>query len=229
MHDHAWIKALFIALLHVLAPALRPWLVQRERAFNAFGGGMAISYVFIHLMPEISDGRAELGVFTFIFVLMGYVLFYLMHLLGKGSGDSPKEKRREYRVGMIGLYLYCIALVLGLPAHMYVEPIHMLLMAVAMGIHIMHEDFEIGSEHPGPFDRYGRYILASSLFVGLVIRWFLMPESELLAHAITSVLAGAIIYSVARKEVPDPRPSSLAYFAFGIVSYSALLILIDKV
>jgi hypothetical protein len=227
--DSIWIKVLFIAALHVLAPYMRPWLKSRERAFNAFGGGMAISYVFIHLLPEVSEGREELGVFTFIFVLVGYVLFYLMHLLGQGSENAPEEQNREYSVGIASLWLYCVAMVLGLPEDLAVMPVHMLLMAVAMGIHIMHEDFEIGSEYPERFDRRGRFILASSLFVGVAARWFLMPESEILAHAITSVLAGAIIYSVARKEAPDPSRRSLAYFTFGIVSYSAILILINRV
>ena len=189
MLDHAWVKALFIVVLHLVAPYMRPWLLSRERAFNAFGGGMAISYVFIHLLPEVSEGREELGGFTFIFVLVGYVFFYLMHLLGRGRDESPKAKRWTYQVGIVGLYLYCMAMVLGLPAGLVVLPIHMALMAVAMGIHIMHEDFEIGSENPVPFDRRGRYVLASSLAVGLVVRWYLLPESGLISHAITSLLA----------------------------------------
>ena len=86
--DHVWIKALVLVAIHLAAPLMRPWLKNKERVINAFGGGLAISYVFLHLLPEVAEGKEHLGMYSFFIVLCGFVFFYLANVLAKRSNKN---------------------------------------------------------------------------------------------------------------------------------------------
>lgn len=225
--DFVWIKAAILISIHLLAPAMRKWLVNKEQFINAFGGGMALSYVFVHLMPEISEGKEHMGIFTFLIVLVGYVGFYLLNLMARKKANVQVEKNQQYSVNLTGFWLYSFILIVGLPKDFSESHLHVLLMTFAAMLHVIHSDYEIGAEHHRLFDKKGHYILATAPLIGLMVRWFLLPESDILIHAITSILAGILIYSVARKEIQDAKRTTIFYFVLGIITYTGLLMVIE--
>lgn len=222
--DNVWVKVSYLSLVHLLATVLRPHLARKERLINAFGAGMALSYVFIHLLSEISKGGHYLGVFTFIIVLVGYVVFYYVkvHIEYAKKGDGT----RAFTSQISSAWLYSFILVLGVP-RMELSTIHIALMAAAIGMHLIHQDYLIGMEHPHKFDKYGKYLLASAPFLGLLVRLYVLPESEIVFHAVTSFLAGAIIFSAVKEELPHPSSKSLKWFLLGIFLYSGMMILLE--
>lgn len=226
MFDQVWIKALFIALIHLTATKYKAWLANRERLINAFGGGMALSYVFLHLMPEIAEGQKHLVQFTFFVVLLGYLIYYLINLNKRRNPNRAEVQ--EYRINLAGVWLYSFIFIIGLPDDYENSTIHVMLMTLAVGMHLMDEDFELASAHETFFAKRGRYLLALAPVLGVVTRWFFIPESDIFGHVITSVLAGSIIYSVARKEIPSPSKNTLLWFLGGIITYSGLLVLIEE-
>ena len=225
MFDQVWIKALFILLIHLSATKAKHWLAPRERLINAFGGGMALSYVFLHLMPEIAEGKEHLGQYTFFVVLLGYLIYYLINLNKRRNPNRAEVQ--EYRANLAGVWLYSFIFIVGLPDDYQQKPIHIFLMTIAIGMHLVHEDFELASKHENFFTNRGRYLLALAPILGLAARWFFLPDSDLFGHIVTSILAGSIIYSVARKEIPNPSRTSLLWFLAGIITYAGLLVLIE--
>jgi hypothetical protein len=53
--------AVVLAGLHLAAPRIRKLPLVPERATGSFAGGLAVAYVFLHLLPEIAEGNASIG------------------------------------------------------------------------------------------------------------------------------------------------------------------------
>lgn len=51
------VAALALAALHLAAPRIRRLPLVPERATGSFAGGLAVAYVFLHLLPEIAEGN----------------------------------------------------------------------------------------------------------------------------------------------------------------------------
>ncbi len=100
----ALVLALCLATVHALAPRIRklPWVP--ERATGSFAGGLAVSYVFLHLLPELAEGNqaiAEvlhdvveptplLDLAIFLVAVAGFTAFYGLERLAETHADSPE-------------------------------------------------------------------------------------------------------------------------------------------
>src|SRR3954454_18879380 len=55
------VVAVVLAALHLAAPRIRRLPLVPERATGSFAGGLAVAYVFLHLLPEIAAGNVAIG------------------------------------------------------------------------------------------------------------------------------------------------------------------------
>jgi len=229
--DRTWIKAAAIGVLHLLATQIRPLLSGRAPMVNSFAGGMSASYVFLHLLPELDEGHEVVGELIFLFVLVGFVVYYgLERHISKSqptAGDGARHS--SFRLSLGGYWLYNWLIVFGLPDGPSVSAIHVSLMTVAIGLHLLHSDYAIGSEYPEMFNRWGRFVVACAPLVGLLCRFSFRPDGELVKDILTAVLAGSVIYSVFKKELPNPERSSFQWFFVGIGVYTLLLVMVKQV
>lgn len=85
----ALISALVLAALHLLAPRIRKLPSVPEHATASFAGGLAASYVFLHLLPELAHGNTE-----------------LRELFGEGSDVSPLTELAIFAVALVGFCLF---------------------------------------------------------------------------------------------------------------------------
>jgi zinc transporter ZupT len=104
----AFVSTLALAALHLLAPHIRKLTLVPESVTVSFGAGAAISYVFLHLLPELARGNTvlrevfgedsapppltELGIF--IVALLGFCLFYGLERLAEKSAGGRYEADR---------------------------------------------------------------------------------------------------------------------------------------
>ncbi len=98
--------AALLAALHAAAPRIRKLPFVSETATGSFAGGLAVAYVFLHLLPEIAEGNeaigealsdvlrptplVELGIF--LVALVDFTAFYGLERLAKRQG-SPRPRR----------------------------------------------------------------------------------------------------------------------------------------
>src|SRR3954471_7049641 len=89
------VVAVVLAGLHLAAPRIRKLPFVPERATGSFAAGLAVAYVFLHLLPEIAAGNeaigealsdvidptplVELGIF--LVALTGFTVFYALERL----------------------------------------------------------------------------------------------------------------------------------------------------
>src|SRR3954447_10606895 len=55
------VVAVVLAALHLAAPRIRGLPFIPEAATGSFAGGLAVAYVFLHLLPEIAEGNEAIG------------------------------------------------------------------------------------------------------------------------------------------------------------------------
>ncbi len=57
----ALVVSLLLAALHLAAPRIRRLPFVPEDVTGSFAGGLAVAYVFLHLLPELAEGNEAIG------------------------------------------------------------------------------------------------------------------------------------------------------------------------
>lgn len=99
----------------------------------------------------------------------------------------------------------------------------LLFFAVAMALHFLVTDYGLNEDHKKPYRRFGRWVLAASVLLGLGIG-YATEVSEAAIAVLTAFLAGGVILNVLKEEMPSERQSRFWAFAAGMAGYAALLL-----
>ncbi|SDO20187.1 hypothetical protein [Geodermatophilus sp. DSM 45219] len=101
----ALVAAVLLAALHLAAPHVRRLPFVPERATASFAGGLAVAYVFLHLLPEIAEGNEAVGevlaeqleptpltdLGIFLVALAGFAAFYGLQRLADRRAPAPSR------------------------------------------------------------------------------------------------------------------------------------------
>ncbi|MGR3756209.1 MAG: hypothetical protein ACU0AT_03130 [Tranquillimonas sp.] len=210
-------------------------------AWLSAAGGVAVAYVFLHVLPELaahratfadelraSESMAEALVYTVSFA--GLVIFYGLERAVKtarrsGAADAGHGAGRGAGVFWIHIASFAVYnLIIGyLLLHREETGLTPLLIyGVAMAVHFVTSDFGLREDHQARYDRVGRWIIAGGVIGG----WLLglaVALPDLWIGALFAFLAGGVILNVLKEELPEERESNFGAFLAGAVSYAALL------
>ncbi len=242
------LAALHLAALHLAAPHVRRLPLVPERATASFAGGLAVAYVFLHLLPEIADGNQEIGealddvvdptplvdLGIFLVALAGFAAFYGLQRLAdvRAPAASRAEDGRPDRVdqpaGVYWLHLgsfmvYNALITYTMALRLRTGVAFAVLFTVAMGLHFVLSDRSLEEHYPHRFARSGRLLLAGSLLAGWLLDALLAPTSTLLVALLTAGLGGSILLNVFKEELPATGRFSYRWFLAGLVLYAGLL------
>ncbi|MFC4371958.1 hypothetical protein [Citricoccus nitrophenolicus] len=244
MTQSVWIAAgltAVLAALHLVAPRLRKLPGVPERFTGSFAGGLAVAYVFLHLLPEIAAGNEavgealqdvvdptplmELGIF--FVALAGFTVFYGLERRATATG----ARERPGTGGAAGVYwvhlgsflVYNALITYTMALRVRTGLGFALLFTVAMGLHFVLTDRGLQEHYPHRFRTTGRTLLAAALVVGWLAGTLAAPTSTVLVALLTAFLGGSILLNVFKEEVPANRNSSFGWFTTGLVFYAILL------
>lgn len=230
---------LVLAALHVATPHIRRLPVVPERATGSFAGGIAVAYVFLHLLPELAAGNEAVGealhdvvrvtplldLGIFVVALVGFAAFYglerlAQHSAGEGAGDPPAG---VFRLHLGSFVVYNGLITYTMPLRLRTGVVFGLLFAVAMALHFVLTDRGLEEHYRRRFDNRGRFALAAALVAGWLLAWLFAPTRTVVVSVLTALLGGSILLNVFKEELPSARRSSFAWFLVGLVLYAALL------
>ncbi|ELS01365.1 hypothetical protein Xen7305DRAFT_00010680 [Xenococcus sp. PCC 7305] len=223
-----WVLLLVTSLLavfHLVSHPIYKLFDNVEHIVHSFSGGLAISYVFIHLLPELEEAGAAFGRSIYIITLGGFVVFYGMQsLVLQNTKHDQKLLSRIFMVEIFFAGIYNALIIYTLPGHFHGFFILVLVYVLTMGLHLLSRNYGLHKKHGNHFKVIGSSVLALSLFAGLALNVFLDPEfDELLTDVLTAFLTGFILFNVFVEELPEPRTSTFLWFLAGISSYLILL------
>lgn len=232
------LAALALAAVHVLSP----WLVfldklPRSRWLSA-AGGISTAYVFVHLLPELSEhqhetleGYALLEANTELFVvaLLGLTTFYglerwaMSHAAGGNRHCEMPVASFRLHLGSFALYNMIIGYLL--PERAEEGASSLWLFTLAMVLHFVVNDRGLYAHHGPRYLAVGRWVLGGAAILGAVLAWA-AELPELLIAGLVAFLGGGVVLNVLKEELPEERESHFGAFALGAAGYAVLLHLV---
>lgn len=236
----ALIITLALMVSHYLSPLIRRIPGLDERQVASFAGGVAVAYVFLHMLPELVEGNANLGrllarmehltplldLAIFMVALLGFTLYYGLELLAQRAAErSPQAQGRIYTLHL-GMYcVYNFLITYTMPLRVQTGLVYALIFTVAMALHFVLSDRNFNRHFRHHFSLSGRLILLASLAAGWVVTALTEPINVMAVSLMIAFLSGSILYNVFKEELPAERNSSYPCFTLGLGVVTALLAL----
>lgn len=230
----------FLALTHIFAPSILDSRLLnktplRQDAVASFSGGVAVAYVFVHMLPELADGELAFADITipdaipdlfiqsalFLVALIGLVVFYAFDAKAAESKDGSKSL---YRANLIMIGVLSLIFSYTNPDRIKLGADFAILFAIVMSLHFVLSDRGLARAHPNHFRRKDRWVLTAFLFAGLALSYFVPPPNELFVAIPTAFLGGAVLMAVFREELPNVSVARLGWFTSGVGLFSVLLL-----
>jgi len=219
-----FIVALMFSAIHITSERLHGFLYKTEEMAASFGGGMAIAYVFMHLLPELEKGNQVLGVGVNFITLVGFLIFYgIQRIAWKSKLQGHQTSNLIFYLKLGFACLYNGLLIYAIPEQFDQSWPFLILYLVAMSLHLISADHSLREEHSRQFNSWGRYVLVAAIIAALLIDIFTEPANELISDVLTAILAGSLMFNIFKEELPSPENSSFRWFISGVVFYLVLL------
>ncbi len=234
-------STLVLAALHAAAGAINHRLDQWARPVASVAGGVSVSYVFLHLLPEISGGQEELGrvlevqfeesalaeAGVFLCALAGFVVLYGLERLAQAHNEAlpgPTQSGAAFglHVGVFTVYNGLITYTMA--TRFRTGAGYAVLFTAAMGLHFLLTDRSLREHFPDRFRRYGRAALVGALVAGWVLSAVFAPTQVVVVVVLTATLGGFVLFNVFNNELPTERRARYPWFVLGVVVYSAALL-----
>lgn len=228
-----------LMVCHYLSPLITKIPGLDKRKTTSFAGGVAVSYVFLHMLPELVEGNEAIGEFLkkdisqtpivdlgiFIVALFGFNLYYgLEQLARKASAGQTGSINQIYRLHLIMYCLYNFLITYTMPLRVQTGILYSIIFTAAMGLHFTMMDRNFNRHFSRNFSVNGRIILVLALLLGWVVTAITDPINVLAVCLMIAFLSGSILYNVFREELPLENTSYLA-FSLGLIITAGLLIL----
>ncbi len=242
---HAWpvdafvvISTFMLAGVHVFSPAVRFSDETARDRFLSLAGGVSVSYVFVHLLPELHAGTEVvegdmmvLGMLPerhiYVVALLGFVIFYGLERYVRCHW-IPEDAEFPTNVFWFHVASFAVynALIGYLLVHREAEGGESLLwFAVAMGMHFFVNDAGLRYHHRDVYRRIGRWVLAGAVLFGTLLG-FGVDVGEPMLMVLFAFLGGSIVLNAIKEELPEHRDSRFWSFAVGAGGYAGLIVLV---
>ncbi len=240
-----WLSFVFTVgfiIIHLLSKKMK-FLKETPRSrFLSVAGGIAVAYVFLHLLPELSEYQEQLQGklgeslhflehHIYIIAMLGLAIFYGLEQLAASSKKRNEKEGREAKAsaGVFWLHIGSFAVYNAIIGYLLLKGEYqthwgMIFYFVAMGVHFITNDKGLRATHKEDYDRYGRWLLAASILVGW-LAGVLFEVNDVLISVLSAFLAGGVVLNVMKEELPEERESSFPAFFAGLIGYSVLLLL----
>lgn len=234
--------ALALAIISIIAGMLRFLTVIPRSRWLSLAGGVAVAYVFVHLIPELSRHQSTVTHLRYettlseqhtiyLVALVGLVVFYGLERVARASREQqqattgvPEAAPAVFTLHMVSFLIYN-GIIGYLLVHREVPGLRsLLLFTLAMGLHFFTNDYGLRQSFPHRYDRYGRWLLAGAVLLGwgLGIRATLHP---LVVPFLFAFLSGGVVLNVLKEELPAERQASFWAFFMGVAGYTAVLLI----
>jgi hypothetical protein len=230
----AFIAILIFSCVHLWAERIRDlWIVSSSR-FLSVGSGVAIAYVFVDLLPKLSESdsfvKAKLWeIFpyfehhVYILALLGFILFFVVDR----SKAIVKNQSAYFLLSLssYALFNFLVGYAVVDKDNLEVQPL--ILFTIAIALHYFMNDYSLSMAHGNEYRRSGKWILIISLFLGwLAGLWLELSETSV--ALVSAFIGGGVIMNVTRHELPEENPHSLGAFLVAVVVYTTILLTIGN-
>jgi len=211
--------ALMLAAAHVVSPWMHDWRKHPDLE-EAFGAGLSVAYVFLHLIPALDAENDPLGERVYFIALLGFSAFYGLEMY------FHKRPKYRYHAYLVALFVYTGLQVFALGLHLPPTAALVAIFGITLAIDAINTDIDLCSEYGSRFLRGGRWILAAGVFAGYGLGLVRRPD-EFVVDAVTAGLAGFMIFLVAKALLPISPKRQFWPFLLGLSSFAVFHIVLE--
>lgn len=229
----ALVSVTLFALVHLFAERLRSVSQSKQSIFLSFGGGVAISYVFIDILPKIGDSDEIVksligGAYPFlerhayIMALAGFLMFFSVDRMTTESGPG-----RTFYLSMASyaIFNFLVGYAVVDPNNNEVKPLALFSFAIAL--HYFTNDYSLSETHGIEYGHLEKWVLIISLYLGW-FAGFLFVLPVLAIALISAFIGGGVIMNVIRHELPGKNNNNLNAFLLASLFYTIVLLTFGK-
>ncbi len=197
--------------------------------FLSAGGGIAISYVFIDLLPKLAKSDILVtenlsGVFPFlerhvyIMALVGFLVFFTVD-----KSKSILKEKEEYLLSILSYAFFNFLVGYAVVDKDDPEVQPLFLFTFAMALHYFVNDYSLSVAFGDNYTMKTKWFLVLSLFLGWTCGLFFVLSATAIA-LVSAFIAGGVIMNVTRHELPEENPHSLGSFLISSALYTIILL-----
>jgi hypothetical protein len=230
--------AIVFASMFLIGGRIHPMslILRHQRSMLSFSSGIAMAYVFAHVMPELEGARADFVKFTalpvlnegravYFLALVGFLTFYSLDHLSQVARTAAAEGRPvpDLSVKVVSFAGYVFLIAYLLVNNLEESPLDIALYALAMAVHFLTFDHTFREEPGTAYVRRGHLYLAGAAVLGWAAGWAIALPRDVLALML-GFLSGGIIMNSATDELPREKTGEIIPFVVGAVIYALILI-----
>jgi len=214
--------ALILGGTHVVSPSLFRFRKYPERQ-QAFGGGLSVAYVFLHLIPSLDVADDVGGPRIYFVALLGFVAFYGLDVLFQPPNHTHPTKYHAY---LGAFFVYDVLLVFTLGLELPPTPALSLVFALSLAMDVFNTDLELQDEYGARFVRLGRWVLLAGVAFGYGASLFRRPD-PFVVDILTAALAGFMMFHTFNGQFPASRNKKFPWFLAGLLTFLLLHMLLS--
>ncbi len=225
---------LIFTCIHLCATKAQQLSFSTHGRLLSAGGGIAIAYVFIDLLPKLSESdfivtQALSGIFpyferhVYIMALAGFLLFFVVDRAQKVGASN----KRAFLLSLFSYSLFNFLVGYAVSDQNNPEVKPLALFTIAIGLHYFTIDYSLSEAHGDEYREFGKWILVISLFAGwLTGFWYVLAPTAV--ALISAFIGGGVIMNVTRHELPQDKPNSIGAFLAAAIIYTVVLLMIGS-
>ena len=216
--------ALILGAAHIVAPRVKGLVKYPERQ-QAFGGGLSVAYVFLHLIPSLDAADAVVGPRIYFVALLGFVAFYGLDVMFQPPKHAHPTKYHAY---LSVFFVYDGLLIFTLGLNLPPTPILTLVFALSLALDVLNTDLEMQDEYGERFIKWGRWVLLAGVAIGYGLNLVRRPHPVVI-DLVTAALAGFMMFHTANGVFPVSRNNKFWAFLAGLLTFALLHVLLGAV
>ncbi|PSL47025.1 uncharacterized protein DUF3270 [Salsuginibacillus halophilus] len=229
----AFITGLVFIIIHLLTNHLMPASRLQRLRWLSFSAGIAVSYVFVYVLPSLHEEQADFGEQREEFVmeselyfigLLGLLVFYGVQKLADHISRDEEGVKLEGPFFWIQIAFFTVynMLISYIVIAADVEGVQAAFYSIAIGTHFIAVAHDLWREDARRYNRLGRFIMAGGIVVGWLSGMFIELSSFMLS-IIFAFISGAMILNVLKVELPSEEDAHFPTFAMAAVGYTAIV------
>ena len=223
----AFLSILTLASIHFFASKMEFVDKILHGRFLSVGGGIAIAYVFVDLLPNLSENDKVIhdwlsGFFpyferhVYVLALSGFLFFFIMD---RSKYLVWKETSFWLSLGSYALFNFFIGYAIAYKDDPSIQPLG--LFTFAMALHYFTNDYTLIKEDMLKYEGCGKWVLIGFLIFGWAAgNWVIISDAAI--ALVNAFIAGGVIMNVTRHELPADNPNSTETFLLGSVFYTII-------
>lgn len=219
--------ALILGAAHLISPRLYGLRKDSARLARqeAFGGGLSVAYVFLHLIPSLDAFQDVVGQRIYFVALLGFVAVYALDIRFQPPRHHHPTKYHAY---LAVFFLYNGLLVFTLGLNLPSTPILTLVFAVSLAIDVLNTDLEMQTDYGSRFEKSGRWLLLAGVVIGYAMTLIRHPI-PVVVDIVTAALAGFLMFQTYNGLLPASRNKNFRAFVAGLATFFVLHLLLGGV